>query len=87
MIMEYQKNHKLDNAPNWPSKFGTRKWIKINDFPRRTYNTNSQIEFKTTMLKSNLYDYNDAYILVKESITVVRAEGTPAAVQKYRNSK
>ena len=34
------------------------------------------------MLKSNLHDYNDAYILGKGSITVVRAGGTPAAVQK-----
>ena len=26
----------------------------------------SQIKFKTTMLKSSLCDYSDAYILVKE---------------------
>ena len=82
--MEYQKkkNNKLDNTLNQPSKFGKRNWVEINYFPRRTYNTNSPIEFKTTMLKSNLHDYNDAYILGKGSITVVRAGGTPAAVQK-----
>ena len=29
------------------------------------HNTNSQIKFKTTMLKSSLCDYSDAYKLVK----------------------
>ena len=32
--------------------------------------TNSQIKFKTSMLKSSLCDYSDAYILVKRTITV-----------------
>ena len=30
---------------------------------------NADIKFKTTMLRSNLYDYADAYILVKGTIT------------------
>ena len=34
----------------------TRKWIEINNDVRGTYNTNSQIKFKTSMLKSSLYD-------------------------------
>ena len=33
------------------------------------HNTNSQIKFKTLMLKSSLCDYSDAYILVKGNIT------------------
>ena len=37
---------------------------------RRTYNTNSQIKFKTTMLKSYLCDYSDVSKLVKGRITV-----------------
>ena len=44
-----------------------------NDKSRVTYNTNSQVKFKTSMIKSNLYDYSDAYILVKGKITVVGA--------------
>ena len=36
-----------------------------------TYNVNSHIKFKTTMLKSSLCDYSDAYILVKREITGV----------------
>ena len=33
-------------------------------------NTNSDIRSKTTMLKSSLCDYNDAYIIVKEGIII-----------------
>ena len=37
-----------------------------------TYNVNSQIKFKTTILKSSLYDYSDAYIHVKGRVTISR---------------
>ena len=64
MIMEYQKIANLiDDASNQPSKFRTRNWVEINDESRGAYNVNSQIKFKTTMLKSSLCDYSDAYIL------------------------
>ena len=67
--MEYQKIANLiDDASNQPSK--TKKWVEINDESRGIYNLNSQIKFKTTMLKSSLCDYSDAYILVKGTITV-----------------
>ena len=70
--MEYQKIANLidDNTLNQPSKFRTRNWIEINDESRGAYNVNSQIKFKTTMLKSSLCDYSDAYILVKGTISV-----------------
>ena len=70
--MEYQKIANLidDITLNQPSKFRTRNWIEINDESRGAYNINSQIKFKTTMLKSSLCDYRDAYILVKATITV-----------------
>ena len=71
MITEYQKKKKiLDNTSNHPPKFRRKRWAEINDESRGTYNTNSQIRFKTSMLKSILCDYNDAYILIKETITV-----------------
>ena len=70
--MEYQKRVNLidDNASNQPSKFRTRNFVEINDESRGAYNLNSQIKFKTTMLKSSLCDYSDAYILVKVTISV-----------------
>ena len=72
IIREYQKIANLidDNTLNQPSKFRTRNWIEINDESRGVYNVNSQIKFKTTMLKSSLSDYSDAYILVTGTITV-----------------
>ena len=51
--MEYQKIANLiDDASNQPSKFRTKNWVKTNDQSRGTYKVNSQIKFKTEMLKS-----------------------------------
>ena len=78
--MEYQKIANLiDDTPNQPSKFRTRNWVEINDESRRAYNVNSQIKFKTTMLKSSLCDYSDAYILAKGTITVNNTAARGAA--------
>ena len=69
--MEYQKIANLiDDTPNQTSKFRTRNLVEINDESRGAYNVNSQIKFKTTMLKSSLCDYSDAYIFVKGTISV-----------------
>ena len=68
--MEYQKViFFLDNIPNQLSKFRTKNWVDVDDL-RGTYNTNSQIKFKTSMLKLSLCDYSDAYILVNRTITI-----------------
>ena len=65
MMMEYQKIIKfLDNTPNQPTKFRTKNWAEINDDSCKTHNTNSQIKFNTSMFRSSLYDYSDAYIPV-----------------------
>ena len=69
--MEYQKIiNLLDNRPNQPSQFRWKNWVGINDESKGTYDANSQIKFKTTMLKSSLWDYSDAYVLVKGTIIV-----------------
>ena len=74
--MEYQKiANLLDDASNQPSKFKTKNWVEINDESTGTYNVNSQIKFKTTMLRYSLYGYSlcgysDAYILVNGTIAV-----------------
>ena len=68
-MMEYQKIiNLLDNTPNQLSKFKTKNWIEINDQSGGVYNVNRDIRFKTTMLKSNLCDYSDGYILVQGRI-------------------
>ena len=71
--MEYQKKiNLLDNTPNQPSKFETKNWVEINDESRRTYNKDQQIRFKTSMLRSSLFDYSNAYILVKGTVIVAK---------------
>ena len=73
--MEYQEiTNLLDkevglSASNQPSKFRTRNWVEITDESRETC-TSNYIKFETTMLRSNLCDYADAYILVNETITI-----------------
>ena len=70
-MMEYQKIiNLLDNIPNQSTKFRTKNWAEINEDSRGTYNANSQIKFKTSILRSILSDYSDAYILSKGSITI-----------------
>ena len=82
--MEYQKIANLiDDASNQPSNFTTKNCVEINDESRGTYDVNSQIKFKTTMLKSSLCDYSDAYIHVKGTITV---NNTAAADAEANNT-
>ena len=69
----------LENTPNQPTKFRTKNWVDINYNLRGTYNTNSQIKFKTSMLRTSLCDYNDAYILVNGTITITAAGDNDAA--------
>ena len=85
--MEYQKIENLiDDTSNQPSKFRTKNWVEINDESRGTYNANSQIKFKTTMLKSSLCDYSHAYILVKGTI-IVNSTAAEGADANNRNKK
>ena len=84
--MEYQNIANLiDDTSNQPSKFRTKNLVEINDESRGAYNVNSQIKFKTTMLKSSLCDYSDAYILVKGTISVINTADEGAAVNNTKN--
>ena len=51
------------------SKFVTREYVRVNSLSNM-YNENKSIRFKTPILRSNLCNYSDAYILVKGTITV-----------------
>ena len=62
----------LHSTSNQPSKFRTKNWVEINDESRETY-TGNDIRFKTIMLRSNVCDYADAYILVKRTIAITGA--------------
>ena len=72
--MEYQKiTNLLDDSSDKTSTFRIKHWVETNNESRAAYNDDKQIRFKTTMLKSSLCDYSDAYILVKGKITITGA--------------
>ena len=86
--MEYQKvANLLDNASNQRSKYRTKNWVEINDESKESYSAGGDIRFKTTMLRSNLQDYADAYILVKRTITITGAGADDAAKQLDERNK
>ena len=77
----------LNDASDQPSKFRTRNWVEINDELKKSYKPGSDIKFKTTMLRSNLCDYADAYILVKGTITITGAGNDDAAKRLDERNK
>ena len=79
--MEYQKiANLLESTSDNLSTFRTRNWVEIKNESRGNY-ANSDIRFKTTMLRSNLCDYVDSYILVKGTTTITAAGADAAARQ------
>ena len=72
--MEYQKithlpGTTLDEVP----RFVTKKWVEVHDQSGSAddrYKPNKQIRFKTSMLRSDLCDFSDDYIVVKGKATV-----------------
>ena len=59
------------NTPNQPANFRTKNWVEVNDEISGTYNINSQIKLKTSILRPRLCDYSDVCILVNGTVTVV----------------
>ena len=50
-------------------RFVTKKWIKFYDQPEKNYSPNKEVGIKTSMLRSDLCDFSDAYIVVEGTIT------------------
>ena len=81
--MEYDKiNNLLGSESENLSKFGTREYVRVNSLSN-THNENKSIRFKTPMLRSDLCDYADPYILVNGTITVT----APAGATNIRDKK
>ena len=51
-------------------RFVTIKWIEVYHQSEKNYNFNKEIRIKTPMLRLDLCDFSDAYIVVKGEITV-----------------
>ena len=68
--MEFNKINLLGPAHNKVPRFIIKNWIEVQSQSGSTYNTSKPIRFKTSMLRSDLGDYSDAYVWVKGKITV-----------------
>ena len=65
------------------SKFVTRKWDIANNNSKSNHDATNEITYNTEVLKSNLCDYIDVYILVAVDITVKAAPSTQVAFKNY----
>ena len=73
--MEFQKIvHFIDTTSDNKDllKFVTKIWSEVYDQSQGNYNVNKEIRIKTSMLRSDLCDFSDAYIVVKGDITVTK---------------
>ena len=55
-------------------RFVTKKWIEVDDQSEKNYYVNKKIRIKTTMLRSDLCDFSDAYVAVKGVIAVTNLD-------------
>ena len=76
----------LGSINNLALRFRTKNWAEVNHDARGAFNTNTQIKFKTTTLKSSLCGYSDAYTLVK-GILIITGVGTDAAARQVDKRK
>ena len=67
-------------------KFVTKKWIEVYDQSQGNYNVNKKIRIKTSMLRSDLCDFSDAYIVVKGDITVTKKTFTAEDIDAPNNT-
>ena len=70
---------KTSDDKNLP-RFVTKKWIEIYDQSGGNCNVNEEIKIKTSMPRSDLCDFSDAYIVVKGNTIVTKPDD---AKKKY----
>ena len=78
--MEHLKIFDLLNQGS-DSKFVTRKWNIVSGNSKSNYGAGNGIICDTEVLKSNLCDYNDAYILVRGDINIIGHQATELAIE------
>ena len=67
-------------------KFVTKRWIEVYDQSLGNYNVNKEIRTKTSMLRSDLCVFTDAYIVVKGNITVTKKTFTGDDIDAPNNT-
>ena len=87
--MEFQKiTNFLDitsDDKNLP-RFVSKKWLEVYDQSGRNYNANKEIRIKTSMLRSDLCDFSDVYIVVKETISIGKKIFTAVDFERPHNT-
>ena len=87
--MEFQKiENFLDTTSDNKDlpKIVTKKWIEAYDQSQRNYDVNKEIRIKTSMLRPDLCDFSDAYIVVKGNITVTKKTFTTDGFEAQNNT-
>ena len=68
--MEYQKIiNLLDTTSDNVPRFIIKKWVEVHDHSGNAedrYKPSKQIRFKTSVLRSDLFDFSDAHIVVND---------------------
>ena len=80
-MKHYKVSILLDNST--VSKFVTRKRIVVNNFPNCENSVNRNMWFKVPMLRLDLCDYSDAFVVVKVT-TDIRVVRKNAIIQKVK---
>ena len=83
--MEFQKIANLFDATSDDKdlpRFVTKKWIEVYDQSEKNYSPNKEIRIKTSMLRSDLCDFSDAYIVVEGTITVTNPDNAKKIIIK-----
>ena len=58
------------------SRYVTKKWIEVYNQSEKNYSVNKEIRIKTPMLRLDLCDYSDSYIVVKGDIIITSPNNT-----------
>ena len=67
-------------------RYVTKKWIEVYDQSEKNYNVNNEIRIKTPIIRSDLCDFSDAYIVVKGDITVDKKAFTADDFEALNNT-
>ena len=87
--MEFQKITNfldINSDNNDLPKFVTKKWIEVYDQSEGNYDINKEIRIKTSILRSHLCDFSDAYVVVKGNITVNKKIFTANDIEEHNNT-
>ena len=77
--MEFQKIANLFNTTSDYKdlpRFVIKNWIEVYDQSEKNYSPNKEIRIKTRMLRQDLCNFSDSYIVVEGTITVTNPDNS-----------